>query len=148
LGARIAKTPAGFAEAAGEFGRHLGTAYQIYDDLADFFGSESKIGKTLGTDLASNKATLPLLLLLERLPGNEAEGLRHEMTEGDTSRLDHRVRQMVELGVFRDVLGELRTEIDGANGRLEPWNGIAPSRRLRELAGILEHQAISLSPGN
>lgn len=148
LGARIAATPEGFAEAAGQFGRHLGTAYQIYDDLADFFGTETKIGKTLGTDLASNKATLPLLLLLERLPADDADALRHEMADGDTSRLSRRVEQMVELGVFRDVMAELRDEIARANNLLNPWNETAPCRRLRDLAGILELQAMSLRTGH
>jgi octaprenyl-diphosphate synthase len=60
LGSRLAGAQSGFVEAAGRFGRHLGIAYQIYDDLADYFGEEKRIGKTLGTDLASGKLTLPL----------------------------------------------------------------------------------------
>ncbi|MDR0902995.1 MAG: polyprenyl synthetase family protein [Opitutaceae bacterium] len=68
LGARLAGGAPEFVAAAAEFGRRLGVAYQIYDDLADFFGDEQRIGKTLGTDLASGKITLPLLVLLDRLP--------------------------------------------------------------------------------
>ena len=48
------------------FGSRLGIAYQAYDDLADFIGDEKKIGKTLGTDLSTGKATLPLIQLFNR----------------------------------------------------------------------------------
>jgi octaprenyl-diphosphate synthase len=53
-------------EALREFGMALGTAYQIYDDCLDVFGTEGAAGKSLGTDLAKGKVTLPLLVLLER----------------------------------------------------------------------------------
>lgn len=46
-----------------EFGMAFGTAYQLYDDCLDLFGAESKAGKSLGTDLAKGKLTLPVLLL-------------------------------------------------------------------------------------
>jgi octaprenyl-diphosphate synthase len=47
------------------YGMKLGTAYQIYDDCLDLVGSEEVVGKTLGTDLAKGKLTLPILNLLE-----------------------------------------------------------------------------------
>jgi len=49
-----------------QFGLAFGTAYQIYDDCVDLFGSEAAAGKSLGTDLAKGKLTLPLLLTWER----------------------------------------------------------------------------------
>ena len=48
------------------FGIAFGTAYQVYDDCIDLFGSEAAAGKSLGTDLAKGKLTLPILLLWER----------------------------------------------------------------------------------
>jgi octaprenyl-diphosphate synthase len=48
------------------FGAAFGTAYQIYDDCVDLFGSESAAGKSLGTDLAKGKLTWPVLLAWER----------------------------------------------------------------------------------
>src|SRR3954465_13527353 len=71
LGARLSGHELAFASAADRFGHHLGIAYQIYDDLADFVGEEARIGKTLGTDLATGKLTLPLMLLLERVSADE-----------------------------------------------------------------------------
>jgi octaprenyl-diphosphate synthase len=49
-----------------QFGLSFGTAYQIYDDCIDLFGSEAAVGKSLGTDLAKGKLTLPVLLAWER----------------------------------------------------------------------------------
>ena len=49
-----------------EFGTAVGTAYQVYDDCVDLFGSEAEAGKSLGTDLAKGKLTWPVLLAWER----------------------------------------------------------------------------------
>jgi octaprenyl-diphosphate synthase len=49
-----------------QFGAAFGTAYQVYDDCVDLFGSETAAGKSLGTDLAKGKLTWPVLLAWER----------------------------------------------------------------------------------
>jgi octaprenyl-diphosphate synthase len=49
-----------------EFGAAVGTAYQVYDDCVDLFGTEAEAGKSLGTDLAKGKLTWPILLAWER----------------------------------------------------------------------------------
>ena len=46
------------------FGGHIGTAFQLTDDLLDFSGTEREIGKRLGDDLREGKATLPLIRLM------------------------------------------------------------------------------------
>jgi octaprenyl-diphosphate synthase len=48
------------------YGLALGTAYQLYDDCLDLFGSEKEVGKSLGTDLGTGKITLPVLIILEK----------------------------------------------------------------------------------
>lgn len=48
------------------FGAAVGTAYQVYDDCVDLFGTEAEAGKSLGTDLAKGKLTWPLLLAWEQ----------------------------------------------------------------------------------
>jgi octaprenyl-diphosphate synthase len=59
-----------------EFGAAFGTAYQVYDDCVDLFGSEASAGKSLGTDLAKGKLTWPVLLAWERC--NTADRARLE----------------------------------------------------------------------
>jgi octaprenyl-diphosphate synthase len=71
LGACLSGASGAWCAALRQYGLALGTAYQIYDDCVDLFGSEAMVGKSLGTDLAKGKLTLPVLLLLERLPALE-----------------------------------------------------------------------------
>lgn len=58
------------------FGMAFGTAYQVYDDCMDLFGSEAAAAKTLGTDLAKGKLTLPVLLVWERADAADRSQLR------------------------------------------------------------------------
>jgi octaprenyl-diphosphate synthase len=76
LGARLGGAGAQQRAALRQFGLQLGTAYQIYDDCLDIFGSEANAGKSLGTDLAGGKLTLPVLIVLERALPSEASRLR------------------------------------------------------------------------
>ena len=59
-----------------QFGAAFGTAYQVYDDCVDLFGTEASAGKSLGTDLAKGKLTWPVLLAWER--ANAADRARLE----------------------------------------------------------------------
>ncbi|GAB4170585.1 MAG: polyprenyl synthetase family protein [Terrimicrobiaceae bacterium] len=65
LGAFISEASPETIGAMKTFGRKVGMAYQIYDDLLDLAGSEEECGKTLGTDLRKGKFTLPILLLMQ-----------------------------------------------------------------------------------
>lgn len=77
------------------FGRNLGLAFQIADDLLDLVGSEEAAGKTLGTDLEQQKLTLPVIHCLNRLPAGEAEALRVAIRTGETG-LGRRVLAALE----------------------------------------------------
>jgi octaprenyl-diphosphate synthase len=65
LGAHLSGATSKQRAAARQYGMSLGTAYQIFDDCVDVFGSERSAGKSLGTDLAKGKITLPVLVLLQ-----------------------------------------------------------------------------------
>ncbi len=69
LSAQISGASAEQQSALRQFGLAFGTAYQLYDDCVDLFGTEAAAGKSLGTDLAKGKLTLPVLLLRERAQG-------------------------------------------------------------------------------
>jgi octaprenyl-diphosphate synthase len=146
LGARLAGFEAGYVEAASRFGRHLGIAYQIYDDLVDFFGEESRIGKTLGTDFASGKLTLPLLALLDRLPAAERAALTAEVTGERPPQPALRLQQMRELGVFAAVADAVNAEVAAAGAALHEWPGHAPTPLLLGLGDLLQAQVAALRP--
>ncbi len=63
-------------QALRQFGLAFGTAYQVYDDCVDLFGSEAAAGKSLGTDLAKGKLTLPVLLAWERADATDRRRLQ------------------------------------------------------------------------
>jgi octaprenyl-diphosphate synthase len=149
LGSKLGGYPPEFVAAASRFGRHLGIAYQIYDDLADFFGEEKRIGKTLGTDLLSGKVTLPLLALLERLPATDRALLVDEILHRREADLPGRIGQMSELGIFDVVAQEVETELAHAEAALAPHAELAPVVLLRQLCETLRNQVACLrSPTN
>jgi octaprenyl-diphosphate synthase len=77
------------------YGRTLGLAFQIADDLLDLVGTEEAAGKTLGTDLEQQKLTLPVIHCLNRLPAAEAAKLRDAIRTGGDG-LGVRVLQSLE----------------------------------------------------
>jgi octaprenyl-diphosphate synthase len=83
LGARLNTAPISQVEALANFGRHLGAAYQIYDDCIDLAGCESATGKTLGTDLRKGKMTLPMLQMLRQASAIDKERYCQLILEGD-----------------------------------------------------------------
>ena len=146
FGARLAGSEPGFVEAASRFGRHLGIAYQIYEDLVDCFGEEKGVGKLRGTDLVSGKLTLPLLALLERLPAVEADALRAEIASERPPPLALRWRQMRELAVFPAMADAVQAEVAAATAALRDWAGHPPTPLLLGLCDGLQAQVAGLRP--
>jgi octaprenyl-diphosphate synthase len=146
LGAQLSGSEAGYVHASDRFGRHLGIAYQIYDDLADFYGREETIGKTLGTDLASGKLTLPLFALMDRLPQAERSALSNEIGGLQPSRPALRFKQMLELGIFDVVSAAVDSEVNAARAALAEWPGHPPTRQLLALGDELLGQVAALRP--
>ena len=95
LGALHAGASEEVAERLANFGRRLGLAFQIADDLLDLTGSERTAGKTLGTALEQRKLTLPVIHCLNALPRPEAAKLRALIQHGD-AHLGERVLAALE----------------------------------------------------
>lgn len=144
LGSQLAGLePAGVA-AAEAFGRHLGVAYQIYDDLVDFLGEEKQIGKTLGTDLASGKLTLPLMVLLERLPPSERTRFLDSLRGGTPLELAVSSRRMRELGIATAVVRDVDIELAAARAALLPLEQQPQGAMLSTLCELLNRQVRAL----
>ena len=77
LAAFLNEAPAERRAALRQFGTAFGTAYQVYDDCVDLFGTEASAGKSLGTDLAKGKLTWPVLLAWERANAADRTCLEH-----------------------------------------------------------------------
>ena len=144
LGATLSGEAPAFASAADRFGHHLGIAYQIYDDLVDFVGEEHRVGKTLGTDLATGKLTLPLMFLLEQVAPAERTVIVAAMKGGQPAELVASRRRMQELGIATRVMRAIEDELVLARQALAPFAGSAPVPLLLQLAAMLHAQVVAL----
>lgn len=87
LGAVIADAPTDVEEACAAYGRSLGTAFQLVDDLLDYEGSAQEMGKNAGDDLREGKPTLPLLIAMARCNEDQRSFIRESIKNGEDSRL-------------------------------------------------------------
>jgi octaprenyl-diphosphate synthase len=130
LGAHFASVNAEQVEAFTEFGRLVGTAFQIADDILDVAGDEKIAGKTLGTDLAEQRMTLPVIRLLERSNSEIKKQIVQLLAEGSTAsrrQLRHRLQDS-------GVLTESRVFANGLISRaLELLSPLPPSPALESL---------------
>lgn len=83
LGAVLANESAEVEEALAAYGRHLGTAFQLVDDLLDYTADSEVMGKQAGDDLAEGKPTLPLLYAMWHGNEEESQLIRSAIEQGD-----------------------------------------------------------------
>jgi octaprenyl-diphosphate synthase len=88
LGAILGERSLVDEQAMAKYGMHLGTAFQLIDDVLDYSASSSELGKNIGDDLAEGKPTLPLLYALWNSQGNEANIIREGILNGGLNNLD------------------------------------------------------------
>jgi len=99
LGAVTADADDKKLRALADFGLNTGIAFQISDDLLDIIGNENKVGKTLGTDLAKRKPTLPVIHFLQTAGSSEKVDYIEQLTNGT---------DLTELAKQLDRAGSLR----------------------------------------
>ncbi len=118
LGARLNGVSEEVEQALHNYGMKLGTVYQIYDDCLDLVGDEKKVGKTLRTDLAKGKLTLPILYLLMDATDAQKQKLNKMLLKGepmDTSILagiaDYEGAIERAVSFAQNMLNEARAEL-------------------------------------
>ncbi|HQR12903.1 MAG TPA: polyprenyl synthetase family protein [Casimicrobiaceae bacterium] len=82
LGAVLGDAPRDREDALADYGMHLGTAFQLVDDILDYSGAADTIGKNLGDDLAEGKMTLPLIRAMSTGNADDAALIRHAIAGG------------------------------------------------------------------
>ncbi|RZI41711.1 octaprenyl diphosphate synthase [Herbaspirillum sp. HC18] len=88
LGALISGASEEAIEAAAEYGRSLGTAFQLIDDVLDYSGNATDIGKNVGDDLREGKPTLPLIYLMQHGTPEQRALVRSCIENGDEQHFD------------------------------------------------------------
>jgi octaprenyl-diphosphate synthase len=82
LGGVLAGAPPALEEGLARYGMHVGTAFQLVDDVLDYSGDADTIGKSLGDDLAEGKPTLPLIYAMRAGNAQQAATVRGAIVEG------------------------------------------------------------------
>ena len=136
VGALLAGHPSVHIEACAQFGSHLGIAYQIYDDFVDLLQDDQRAGKTLGTDAASGKLTLPMILERNRRGGDPAKELRQGADP----------RKVISAETWRECFRTLDAEIAQAEQALETIAGSPSNIYLLRLTEYLRMSAAKLAP--
>ena len=83
VGAVLAGATPEQEEAAGAYGRHIGTAFQLVDDVLDYSGDAEALGKDVGDDLREGKPTLPLIRVMEQGTEAQRDMIRQAIETGD-----------------------------------------------------------------
>ncbi|HET7791920.1 MAG TPA: octaprenyl diphosphate synthase [Rhizobacter sp.] len=118
LGAVLADASPEVEDACASYGRSLGTAFQLVDDLLDYEGSTSELGKNVGDDLREGKPTLPLLIAMERASAEERLMVRHAIEQGEVTRLAEIVDIVRRTGAIEATRDAARAEADKAQANL------------------------------
>ena len=101
-----------------EYGRHLGTAFQLVDDALDYDASADELGKNLGDDLAEGKPTLPLIYAMRKGSQAQRELIREAILEGGLDQLDE-IRDIIHVtGALEYTARRARAAADAAIANL------------------------------
>lgn len=128
LGAVLANVPTHVEEACAAYGRSLGTAFQLVDDLLDYEGTTGQLGKNVGDDLREGKPTLPLLVAMERASPDERALLRHAIEHGEVDKLPKIVEVVRQTGALAATRDAARSEAEAASRQL----AVLPESNFRE----------------
>lgn len=122
IGALAAGASAADVEAAAEYGRSLGTAFQLIDDVLDYSGNAEEIGKNVGDDLREGKPTLPLIYLLQNGTPSQRELVRTCIENGDESRFDAILDAVTTSGALDYTRQAAERAAERAADAIKGWN--------------------------
>ena len=128
LGAVLAGAGLALEESCAEYGRSLGTAFQLVDDLLDYEGNSDQLGKNVGDDLREGKPTLPLLVAMTRATEDERALIRHAIEHGELQKLPEILAIVRRTGALDATRDAAQAETDKARAMLDAL----PASRARE----------------
>jgi octaprenyl-diphosphate synthase len=112
----------------GDFGRHLGIAFQLIDDVLDYQGDVSELGKNIGDDLAEGKPTLPLIYTMRHGSGEQAKLIREAIRTGGLEHLEEIITTVQNSGGLEYTIEQARKHTERALSALAS----TPDNRYKE----------------
>ncbi|MEO5572955.1 MAG: octaprenyl diphosphate synthase [Gammaproteobacteria bacterium] len=118
LGAVLSGQSAQIEQAMAHYGMHLGTAFQLVDDVLDYSASAGEMGKNIGDDLAEGKPTLPLIYALRTGTPEQAALIRHAIETGGLENIAAVTAAIESTGAIAYTARSASNEADKAKAAL------------------------------
>ena len=118
IGAILGNSDSQTETAFAQFGKHLGTAFQLVDDALDYSADSDELGKNVGDDLAEGKPTLPLIYAMQQGNTEQSELIRDAIKQGGLEHIDEITRIITETGALDYTLNQAQVEADKAKAAL------------------------------
>ena len=119
IGAVLGGQPEAVERALAAYGMHLGTAFQLIDDVLDFSASPEEIGKNVGDDLAEGKPTLPLIRAMHEGDSRETQLVRGAIEKGGLEQIDEVLAAIESTGAIAYTDEVARKEAENAIAQLD-----------------------------
>lgn len=119
LGAIIGGATAELEQRMADYGMHLGTAFQLIDDVLDYSGAEVETGKHLGDDLAEGKPTLPLIYVMQNGTSEQALCVRNAIESGGRDDFEQVLAAIRATGALEHARNQAKAEADLAAAAIE-----------------------------
>jgi octaprenyl-diphosphate synthase len=136
LGAVLGSMPAPLEEGLAQYGMHLGTAFQLIDDVLDYSGDAEAIGKSLGDDLAEGKPTLPLIRTMAVGSPAQAEVVRRAILDGGRKDFARVLEAVIATGALEYAREAAVREAEAARQALREFPASVYRDSLLELASF------------
>ncbi len=121
------------------YGHHIGMAFQLIDDMLDYNGSSTEMGKNIGDDLAEGKPTLPLIYTLQFGDADEAELIRHAINEKSAAEMPRIIEIVQNNGALQYTEQAAIREVESALACLDSL----PASRYRDELVALAHFSVT-----
>jgi octaprenyl-diphosphate synthase len=119
LGAIIGGASPEQENALGDYGMHLGTAFQLLDDVLDYSGDADTTGKNLGDDLSEGKSTLPLIYAMQHGTREQAQLIRDVVSHGGRERFSAVLNAINDTGALHFTRQQAQLEANAAKQALK-----------------------------
>src|SRR5688572_20438834 len=136
LGGVLAGSPAAIEGGLADYGMHVGTAFQLIDDVLDYSGDAATIGKSLGDDLAEGKPTLPLIRVMRTGSAQQAEVVRRAIVEGGREAFGGVLEAIRACGALDYAREAAQREAGAAASAIAPLPASEFKQSLLELASF------------
>jgi len=143
VGAVVAEQAEAEELALEHFGRDLGIAFQLVDDVLDYSALQAELGKSVGDDFRDGKITLPVVLAIQRGNDEERAFWRRCLEDQDyqDGDLEHAIALMQRHGTLEDAMAQARRYAASASAALDRFPEGAIKTALRDIAGFCVERA-------